>query len=57
MEERFGALLHDLDAAHLLDPLEDETKNVDAVRRGRVVHGILIGHGLPVQHDRYFSSG
>ena len=47
-----GALLHDLYAAHLLDPLENEAENVDAVRGGRVVHGALVGHGLPVEHDR-----
>ena len=46
------ALLHRLDAAHLLDPLEHEAEDVDAVRGGRVVHGFLVRHGLPVQHDR-----
>ena len=48
------ALLHGPYAAHLLDPLEHEAEDVDAVCGGRVVHGFLVGHGLPVQHDRIF---
>ena len=47
-----STLLHSLYAAHVFNPLGNQTEYIDAVRGRRVVHGILVSHGLPVQHNR-----
>ena len=48
----FVVCLHAFEAAHLLDPLEHLTADVDAVARRRIVKGTVVSLDLPVAHSR-----
>ena len=44
-------LLHAFHAALLFQPVQHQAQHIDAPAGGRIVHGILVDHGLVAQHQ------